>query len=234
MKHWISHIIYRTLGILLVVLTVATARAQKPVIDMGDIPQCETTTFSVVDWPGDRYTWDLYRDSTVNFAHTKGDVDPAIYFEKDMYEGSTVNINWLDPGRYFLRVMVWDEVSCTNNLLLFKINVVEMLPELILIGDSVCEDETAIVKVIFTGKGPWEATYTYGDGLVTYNLNGTLDQEEQTIEFLPYELPLGTTDFWVMEVTDDCTVNSYEIDPPKIGVVIYPLPSSSKIYLKDD
>ena len=64
---------YRTLGTILVALTVATAAAQKPV-QLIEVEKCETMEFSVVDWPGDRYTWDLYRDSTVNYAKAKGDV----------------------------------------------------------------------------------------------------------------------------------------------------------------
>jgi len=229
-KQRIHHIIYQTLGIILVVLAIAPARAQKP-IDYFVVDQCETLEFSVVDIPGDRFTWDLYRDSTVNFAQEKGDVDPVIYFEKDMYEGATVRVNWLDPGSYFLRVMVWDEVSCTNNLLIFKIDVLEYLPEAILIGDSLCVGMPAEVKIVLTGRGPWNVQYTYGDDSNAVWLNG-ITESEITIPVID-PLPVGTTEFWVMEVTDDCTVNSYVADPTKVGVIIFPKPTNSKIYLKE-
>lgn len=216
-------------GILLAVLAVASAVAQKPVQHI-EVNQCETFEFSVVEWPGDRYTWDLYRDSTVNFAWEKGDVGPVPYFEDGMYEGNTVRVNFLETGRYFLRVMVWDEVACTNNLLVFSINVLESLPEAVFLGDSVCIGDPPLVKIVFTGLGPWNVTYTYGDESNAVNINGIVE-EEYTIPVPP--LPVGTTDFWVMEVSDDCTVNSYPV-PQKVGVVIFPIPVSSRIYLKDE
>ena len=227
----IYHIRNLTLGILLVVLTVATAIAQKP-IQRFTVDQCETIEFSVVEWPGDRYTWDLYRDSTVNFANTKGDLDPVTYFDDGMYQGSTVRVNWLQPGRYFLRVMVWDEVKCTNNLLVFKVDVLENLPEATIVGDSACIGEPLVVKIVFTGLGPWDVTYTFGDESNAINLNGIVEPEF-TIPITG--LPVGTTDFWVMEVVEDngvCrVVNSTSSD--KVGVIIYPKPKNSKIYLKE-
>lgn len=231
MNHWIRHIIVRLAGIVfLAVLALTAVKAQKPVPHI-EIPQCYSYTFSVVEWPGDRYTWDLYRDSTVNFAWEKGDVDPAAYFENQMYEGSSVTVNWLDTGRYFLRVMVWDEVNCTNNLLVFSIDVLPNLPTVVLEGDSVCQDEIAYVKVVFTGMAPWSAKYTFDDGNVVLNLNGETDEEF----FVPMQgLPVGTREYWVMEVTDQCTVNSYPVpNPEKARVVIFPRPVSKKIYLNE-
>jgi hypothetical protein len=228
MKRLIYHMIRRIPGILLVVLTVASAMAQKP-IQHFVVDQCETYEFSVVDVPGDRYTWDLYRDSTVNFAYEKGDVDPVSYFENSMYEGSTVRVNWLEPGRYFLRVMAWDEVNCTNNLLLFLIDVVEVKPEALIEGDPTCEGEPVVLRFILTGRGPWNVTYTYGDGSNVINLNG-ITEPEYAVPIDP--LPPGVTQFWVMEVNDQCTVNSYPV-PNKTDVEIYPKPTNSRIYVKD-
>jgi hypothetical protein len=219
--------IYRTLGILLVVLTVATAMAQKPVTHF-EVEQCETLEFSVVDWPGDEYTWDLYTElqwDTVNFAHQKGNVDPAGYFDKGMYRGSTVTVHWLDPGRYFLRVMVWDEVSCTNNLLVFTINVLENKPEATIVGDSLCYGDPVVFKIILTGLGPWDLKYTYGDGTAVLNMNG-VSEPEQTVTLPP--LPVGTTEVWVQEIIDQCTSNL--IQSEKGRIVIFPIPTNSKIY----
>ena len=227
MRKLIYHIIRRIPGILLVVLTVAPAMAQKP-IQHFVVEQCETYEFSVVDVPGDRYTWDLYRDSTVNFAYEKGDVDPVTYFENSMYEGSTVRVNWLEPGRYFLRVMVWDEVNCTNNLLLFLIDVLESKPEATIESDPTCEGEQTVLRFILTGRGPWNVTYTYGDGTNVINLNG-ITETEFVVPIDP--LPPGITQFWVMEVSDDCTINSYPV-PAKTDVEVYPTPTNSRIYVK--
>jgi hypothetical protein len=220
-----------------VVLTVENSSAQKP-IKHFEVDQCDTIEFSVVDWPGDRYTWDLYRDSTVNFAQVNGDVDPVAYFADNgnppkYYEGSTVQVINLDPGRYFLRVMVWDEVQCTNNLLVFLIDVLENLPVATLEGDSVCIGEPAVIKIILTGMGPWDVKYTYGDGTNIINLNG-ITQNEYTIP-APLPMPVGKTDFWVMEVVEDNGVCRIVNSTPseKVGVLIYPKPKNSKIYLKE-
>ncbi len=234
MKQLITHMIYRALGILLVVLTVATAMAQKPVIDMGQVPQCETTEFSVVEWQGDRYTWDIYRDSTVNFANTDGDVDRVPYFENGMYEGSTVTVNWLDPGKYFIRVMVWDEEVCTNNLMLFKIEVINSPPMAEVLVDSTCVGEPSVVRIVLTGHGPWDLVYSYeslsnGQINATVNLNGQVESEF-TVSMPP--LPVGITEFWVQQIIDQCSENLIPTDKGRI--LIFPKPAQSKIYLKDD
>ena len=212
------------LGILLVILTVATATAQKPVHHI-DADQCEIIEFSVVEWPGDRYTWDIYRDSTVNFANAKGDVDPVPYFENGMYAGSTVRVLGLEPGRYFLRVMVWDETTCTNNLLVFSLEVHENKPEATIEGSEACYGEPVVFKIILTGNGPWDLTYTYGDGTATLNLNGVVEPEQTVI--LP-ALPAGTHDVWVKTIIDQCTENL--VPSEKGRVVIFPKPVNSKIY----
>ena len=232
MKQLIYHMMRRIPGILLAVLAVASAVAQKPVQHII-VDQCDSYEFSVVNMPGDRYTWHLYTEmdwDTVNFATNDGNVDPTPFFENGMYQGSTVRVNFLDPGRYFLRLMVWDEVGCTNNLLVFLIDVEESLLDAQLEADEFCYGDPAEIRIILTGRGPWDVTYTYGDGSAVVNLNGITDP----IYFAPIPmLEPGTTDFWVMEVTDECTVKTYTV-PQKIGVVIHPTPVNTRIYLKED
>ena len=233
MKQRFKNIIRWVAGIL-AVLAVATATAQKPVVDMGKIPQCETTEFSVVEWQGDRYTWDIYRDSTVNFANTPGDVDPADYFEDGNYGGSTVYVHWLDPGKYFVRVMVWDEKTCTNNLMLFKIEVKENPPMAEIIVDSTCIGEVSVVRVVLTGYSPWNLNYSYlseanGSTEVNVNVNGQFENE--LVVQIP-ALPVGITEFWVNQIMDQCTENLIPTEKGKI--LIYPKPAQSKIYLNDE
>ena len=233
MKQRIRHIITRVAGILLGLLAMTSAKAQKPVPYL-EIPQCYSYTFAVDEWPGDRYTWDLYRDPTADFAYEDKRIDPARYFEDDgNYGGPSVTVNWLDTGIYFLRVMVYDEQNCTNNLMVFRINVLPNEPSLVFEGDSVCEDEVAYVKITFTGMPPWEAQYTYtyeGQSLVL-NMSGQTEEEF----FMPITgLPVGVHEYWVMEVTDQCTVKSYPVpNPDKARVVIFPRPVSTKIYLNE-
>jgi hypothetical protein len=207
-----------------------SAMAQKAV-PYYEISQCDTLELSVVEWPGDRYTWDLYVDSTVNFATQNGDITPVPYFVNDMYEGSTVQITGLTVGRYFARVMVWDEQNCTNNLMVFMFDIFEQKPYAELYGDSVCYGEPVKMKIVFTGTGPWEVIYTYGDGTTHLNLNGDIGEKEK--EFTPpiVALPVGPTEFWILEVKDQCTVNNEIVD--KTVVHIYPRPRSSRIYVSE-
>ncbi len=115
--------------------------------------------------------------------------------------------------------------------MVFRVNVLPNIPTLVLEGDSVCEDEIAHLRVIFTGMAPWEAHYTYGDGTAVLNLRGETEDE-----FIINAPPLsgGTHEFWVMEVTDQCQVHSYpEPNPERGRVIIFPRPVSTKIYLGD-
>jgi hypothetical protein len=209
-----------------------SALAQKPVTKIV-AEECETIVFSVVEWLGDRYTWDLYQDSTGNFANNKGDLDPVVYFEHSMYEGKTVRVLNLMPGSYFLRVMVWDEVNCTNNLLIFNLVILEHHPYAELYGDSLCYGEPIVLKIVFSGPGPWKLIYTYGDGADHVNLNNDEWIYENEFEFTPIipPLPVGATDFWILQVTDQCKVEDQIVD--KEVVRIFPKPSTSRIYVSD-
>ena len=207
-----------------------SAAAQKTV-PYYEVEQCDTIEFSVVDIPGlptDRYTWDLYRDSTVNFATEKGDIGPVPYFVNDMYQGSTVRVTGLEAGRYFLRIMIWNDEVCTNNLMLFKFDVTEHIPYAVLYGDTACYGEPTKLKVVFTGTGPWEVLVTNTDGTMAFNFNGNTENE-QTVSLPP--LPVGPNEFHIVQVTDKCTVNDQIVE--KTVVHIYPRPRSSRIYVAD-
>ena len=201
--------------------------AQKPVTHI-EIDQCDTIKFGVVEWPGDRYTWDLYTAlewDTVNFAKQDGNVDRAAYFENGNYGGSEVAVHFLESGRYILRVMVWDEVTCTNNLMIFSIDVEEHIPVATITDSMACYGEPAVFKVVITGKGPWEAIYTYGDGTASINLYGEDDNEQ--IVRLP-ALPPDTYEVWVKQIIDECSSNF--LPSQKGRVIIYPKPTNSGIY----
>ena len=162
------------------ILTVVTAMAQRPVTAI-EIDQCDTIKFSVVEWQGDRYIWDLYTEQkwdSVNFATQNGNIERVPYFEDGKYEGSSVKVNWIKEGSYILRLMVFDEIRCTNNLIIFSINVVDHVPFATIQDSSACYGESAVFKIVITGKGPWEAIYTYGDGMASINLYGE-DEIEQ-------------------------------------------------------
>lgn len=178
--------------------------------------------------PGDTYKWDIYRDSTVNFANTDGDVDPTAYFVGGINTGSTVSVNWMEPGRYFFRVMAWDSEKCSNNLKIGIVDVQEAKPVATLKGDSVCIGDPAQIKIMLTGSGPWTVTYTYGDGTDQIKVPDILDSE-YLIPITPG--PLTTTEYWIMKVSDTCTTNDEPTE--KVKVTVYPNPTNSRIYLKE-
>jgi hypothetical protein len=222
--------ICRTLGTLLVILAMASAMAQVPISHI-EAEQCETVEFSVVEWPGDRYTWDIYTGlkwDSVNMAIQRGNVGPVPYFEKGMYQGSTVRVNGLDPGRYYLRVMVWDEVYCSNNMVVFLLDVLEHELNATLQGDSLCYGDPVVFKIVLTGFGPWDVKYTFGDGTATLNLNG-ITEPKQTVTLPP--LPAGQFDVWVTEIIDQCSQNL--LPSEKARIVIYPKPANTQIILRE-
>ena len=234
MKQLIPYIIRVVLGII-------------PVLWMGPkvsaqivINECETMEFSVTSRPGiddSHFVWAVFTDSTVNFVHDIGAIDPAISFEDGQYAGRSVRVKGLDPGRYWVRILVWDEVSCTNNIELYKMDVVPSNLEIQLEGDSVCIGDPPVIKVIFTGVGPYEISYSYGDALTgtVVNVNGVIVDEPEYSIPITDPLPAGEFTFWIMEVSDDCKVTSYETsERPSTGIKIYPKPSNSKIYVTDD
>ena len=227
MKRLIAHIIYLALGILLVALTVADAVAQKTITHIV-VNRHDTIEFSVEEWPGDRYTWDIYTDSTLNFAHEHDHLDPAVYFVDGMYEGNTVRVTGLEAGRYFVRVMVWDDVACTNNLLLFIVDILD-IPEADLYGDEACFGDPTFLKIVLTGTGPWEIIYTDGIDSETVNLIGD-PGTEIIIPINPF--PTKDTEYWISYIKDIGSGGENLIPGQKVKVVIYPIPVNSKIYLK--
>ena len=232
-----QHIIHFTLAILLAVLAVANATAQSggKVVPFFEVTQCDTLTLQVEEMPGDEYSWDIYSDGESDFAITQGDMTSAVYFENGDYRDiSRVRILNLPVGEYFVKVTAWDEVSCTNNLMVFRMDVIEPPPPIVY-GDSVCVDEPVNVRVIFTGTGPWDFQYAYSDGENTVNLIGHTDDPEVTIP-ITQPLPVRPTKFWIMEVVDGCGIaREYtEEERPSTGIVIFPKPARQPIYIKEE
>ena len=235
MKKLIYHIIRLALGLIPAVLTVAPAMAQKPVQHIV-VNQADTIEFSVVEWPGDRYTWDIYDDPGLNFAEENNRLDPALYFVDGMYEGSTVYVTNLPAGQYYLRVMVWDDVNCTNNLTLFSLEVLA-IPEADLYGNEACYGDPTYLHVVLTGVGPWDITYTDGTDSHDVNLDGN-PGEDQYILITPNTMePIDQViirEYWIEYIHDLGTggINTEPTEPARI--IIYPIPSNSEIYIKED
>ena len=227
-----------TLGILLVVLAVANAGAQITV------DQCDTMEFEVVSRPSineSHFVWGIYNSSdssSTDVLDPAGTLDPALYFANGQYAGRKVQVVGLTPGKYYVRVHVWDEITCTDNIEMWVLEVIENIPQVELVGDSVCVGDPATIHIIFTGVGPYTIDYSYGDEVTGtwVNVNGVIvDGPNTTIPILD-PFPAGDNYvFKVNQIMDDCKTYMFdEADKPRTGIIIYPKPTNSKIYQTDN
>lgn len=206
--------------LLLLLLALAPAMAQN-VVYKGHIAPLE------VEQKGyDTYVWELYKDSTVNFATTSGDLLPSSYAEfVGDNTGSIVNVKWLNIGTYFFKVTATNVAGCTMNLKIGVIKVIEVKPTAIIISPDLvmtCIDDPATLEVALTGSGPWDLSYT--DGTTIETVKGITDTN--------YKLkvnPKSTTIYWITEVTD--IYDSNPEDSNSVMVVVNPKPVIGKIYL---
>ncbi|TRZ70065.1 MAG: hypothetical protein D4R97_08865 [Bacteroidetes bacterium] len=208
-------------------MTMAPAMAQTNIVYAG-----QTFPLSVIEVPGDTYTWELYNEVTgVNFAAVPGNCPAGeAFFTGGINTGTTVNVTWLKPGIYFFKVTAVRE-GCTNNLKVGKMTVLESLTTAILAVNpgEICTGETANLSVTFTGNEPWSFKLQIKDQ------NGTTVQEFTGISASnnPFMIPVGptvTTEYTVIEVTDSLGVQK---DPStSVSLTVNLLPRSSRIYLK--
>jgi hypothetical protein len=206
-------------ALLLLLLALAPAKAQT-VVFKGQIAPLE------VEQKGyDTYTWELYKDSTVNFAIVDGDPMPSSYAEfVGDNAGPLVNVKWLEPGTFFFKVRAVNVAGCTMNLKIGIIKVIEAKPTAVIVSPDLmmtCIDEPTTLEVVLTGSGPWEFSYT--DGTTIETVKGITDPN--------YQLkvnPKSTTVYWITEVKDMFESNSD--DSNSVMVVVNPKPVIGKIY----
>src|SRR5690606_36088292 len=126
------------------------------------------------------------------------------------------------------RVMVWDEVACTNNLLVWSLEVLEV-PEADLYGDEACFGDPTYLRVVFTGTGPWDIIYTDGMEDHAVNFNGE-PGEEFDILVTPIILdPIDDAfiqEYWITYILDKGTGGENFEPGDKARIVIYPIPAS--------
>lgn len=220
MKRPLYNIIRLVLVIIPVLLTMAKAVAQT------DVYQGQTTTLEIEQKPGDTYTWELYSDSTVNFAQAIGDTPVTDASFVSSNTGPSVEVSWHQPGVYFYKVTAVNSPGCTNNLKVGRIRILEGLPTATMVIDPICMGDPAILTVELTGTAPWSITYT--NGTDTETISGIT---ESTYEITMSPGPTTSTQYWITEVTDALNTNSTPTDP--VDLVVNPKPNSSKIYQYD-
>jgi len=86
----------------------------------------QTTNLSIDPQPGETYYWELYSDSTVDFAIDASDVSASVAeFVNGIDTGPSVSVIWYQPGIYFVKLTTLNETQCTNNIQLGKIEILE-------------------------------------------------------------------------------------------------------------
>jgi gliding motility-associated-like protein len=119
------------LAIMLPMLLVLAPAKAETVVYTGT-----TTTLEVVQVPGDTYVWDLYNDSTVNFATVSGACPVTSAAFTGGNTGPKVNVAWLQEGVYFFKVTARNASGCTNNLKIGKVKVVPLNVEAVISGTT--------------------------------------------------------------------------------------------------
>jgi hypothetical protein len=210
---------FHALAVLLLMLL-----ALAPAIAQNDVYQGETTTLEVEQMPGDSYEWELYKDSTVNFAIVEPDCPPEMANFVGGNTGPSVQVEWIEPGRYFFKVTALDITGCTENIKIGIMDVLEAKPTATITSPDpmlICTGETASLEVTLTGKAPWDITYT--DGTDTWTEKGITDSI-----FLLKINPGVSSIYWITEVKDAHGTNPE--DSGSILVVVNPKPEIGRIY----
>jgi len=210
---------YTALAVLLLLLF-----ALAPVKAQNVVYQGETTVVEINPQPGDTYDWQLYNDSTLNFAATPGETS-ASYAE---IVGSTTSpdatILWKVPGTYFYKVTAVNAPGCSDNLQIGKIKVLESLPTAKMTINPICIGEPAKISIEFTGTAPWSFTYT--DGTSTWTVTGVMTN---IYELIIDPGPKKTTDYQIISITDKWGTNN--VPTGNETQQVNPKPNSSPIYL---
>jgi len=206
--------------------TMAPAMAQTNTVYAG-----QSTELSVVEVPGDTYTWELYSNvSGVNFATDAGNcASTDVAFVGNITTGATVHIQCITPGTYFYKVTS-QRAGCSMNIKVGKITV-EQPPSsasLSLSQPSVCYGQNSVLNISLTGNAPWSITYrvTYPNGSTKDSTINNLLANAVAIPFLPENT--GTYSFQVLRVTDCISTNI--VPSNAVMLLVSPKPASSRIY----
>lgn len=225
-----KHIILRLLLVAIpVLLALAPALAQTDNLFVG-----QTIELSVVEMPGDTYTWELYNDITaVNFATDPGNCPQTeAEFEGGINTGPIVHITLLHTGTYFYKVTAQNS-GCTNNLKIGNITVVHPLPtiNLSLSQSVVCTGQGTNLEANFTGTAPFNITYriTKPDATTQDIVINNIAENSLNLPFTPSSP--GTYIFEIISVTDSYTTNTSQSS--SVTLTVNAKPGGSRIYKYD-
>ncbi len=223
-KH-ILRLLTVALGLL---LTGATASAQSVTVYAG-----QTFTFEVdVQFAAEEnITWEIYDNyAGINMAVVPGNCPPTSAFFPAGNTGSSVDITWLVPGWYIVKIEAVNDCP-TNNMKFWLVEVLPALPtaSLVVNPDVVCHGDEADLIITFTGDAPWSFTLEANDGV-----NPPVTTTYTDIADNPYVIVISpdyTTTYTVTSITD---ANGTNNDPSNVvTLTVKPRPVGSPIYQYD-
>jgi hypothetical protein len=222
-KH-ILRLLTVALGLL---LTAASASAQSLTVYAG-----QTFTFEVdVQFAAEEnITYEIYDNyAGINMAVVPGNCPPTSAFFPAGNTGSSVDITWLVPGMYIVKIEAVNDCP-TNNMKFWMVEVLPALPTATLVvnPEEVCHGDEADLIITFTGDAPWSFTLeaTTGANTVTTTYTDITDN--------PYVIVISpdyTTTYTVTSITD---ANGTNNDPSNVvTLTVKPRPVGSPIYQYD-
>jgi hypothetical protein len=222
-KH-ILRLLTVALGLL---LTGATASAQSVTVYAG-----QTFTFEVdVQFAAEEnITYEIYDNyAGINMAVVPGNCPPTSAFFPAGNTGSSVDITWLVPGWYIVKIEAVNDCP-TNNMKFWMVEVLPALPTATLVvnPEEVCRGDEADLIITFTGDAPWSFTLeaTTGANTVTTTYTDITDN--------PYVIVISpdyTTTYTVTTITD---ANGTNNEPSNVvTLTVKPRPGGGVIYQYD-
>lgn len=123
----VETMMFRSLYIVRLVLVVLLPMllSLAPAMAQTVVYQGTTTPLSVAQVAGDSYVWEIFSDPNVNFATVPGNCPPTSANFVGGNTGTSVVVEWLQPGIYFYKVTARDAALCTMN---FKIGMFKVIP----------------------------------------------------------------------------------------------------------
>jgi hypothetical protein len=225
-KH-ILRLLTVALGLL---LTGATASAQSVIVYAG-----QTFTFEVdVQFAAEEnITYEIYDNyAGINMAVVPGNCPTTSAFFPAGNTGSSVDITWLVPGMYIVKIEAVNDCP-TNNMKFWMVEVLPALPTATLVvnPEEVCRGDEADLLITLTGTAPWTFELEANDGVntpVTTTYTVTVDDPS------PYVIPISpdyTTTYTVTTITD---ANGTNNEPSNVvTLTVKPRPGGGVIYQYD-
>ncbi len=135
----------------------------------------------------------------------------------------TIQIDWgVTPGTYTLYAVETTGEGCIGDTVTLDV-VINPLPTVAVVSDSVCEGFSATLTFTLTGTGPWVIDYTDG----TTNFTETANASPHVVSLPAYT---ASQSIVVTGLTDDNGCDGDAAGLPTVPVVIFPKPATGAIF----